>query len=882
MICEKCGAAMNDGASFCPKCGAKQTVRPAAEGNRIMGGADAADIAAQNVLVHSIWPDWEITDKIGEGSFGKVYRAKRDDLGSTVYSAVKIIKVPQNQSEAEFARSEIGLDDQSTTAYFKSIVDDCVNEIKTMESLKGTQNIVSIEDYKVIEDQVNFGWTIIIRMELLTSFVSFTKNRILNEQEVVKLGIDICNALEFCGKLNIMHRDIKPENIFISPFGIYKLGDFGIARKLERSSSGMSKKGTYNYMAPEIYCGSTSYDITSDIYSLGIMLYKLINNNRLPLVDPKSTSVTHQQMQEAFDLRQSGAPLPKPVNASDAFASVILTACAYDPRNRFPNATVMKQALLDVQNGRPVQFRPAPPQPNPGVDPDGTVIGVNSFDANATRFGSKANPPAKGFNPNPPQVPPAETLVPPKAPKKEKKKMSKAKKTLIVILVFLILGAAGTGAIMLSHYFSSEQKIVRALEKKDYDGALAVYNENYDDDAGKALINTLETRLNQIKDQYYNNEIEYEVANMEVSTIEKMNIADIADTLSSVKDDLAAMNASRTAFNTAQTMFEKADYPGAIENYKKVIEEDSNYETAKSQLSAAVENYRKTELEAAAAFVKDGSYAKAIAELENALKILPDDASLTEQITVYQSENSAHLKEDAIKTAAEYAEKEDYESAIGAIRSAMKDNDADAELTVLMKEYSEKYVAAVTAKVDELTAARNYGEAIAALEAALKVLPDNTALKEKLDTVKANQPALLSSLTPINGGWEWNEGTPTDPFENTYTNAVNYVIFSGNANSAGKEYYAEYRLYGKYKSISGELVPHTDIPEMGTSQISVYADDKLVYTSSAIGRKTDLIPFTADIAGADYVKIVVNCKDALSNGEDDNCLILMNVQLWTE
>ena len=64
------------------------------------------------------------------------------------------------------------------------------------------------------------------------------------KRQVIKLGMDLSKALEYCRKLKIIHRDIKPENIFVSRFGDFKLGDFGIARELERTMSGFSKKGT--------------------------------------------------------------------------------------------------------------------------------------------------------------------------------------------------------------------------------------------------------------------------------------------------------------------------------------------------------------------------------------------------------------------------------------------------------------------------------------------------------------------------------------------------------------------------------------------------------------------------------------------------------------
>lgn len=317
MVCRKCGAEMQKEDIFCQMCGAKNEpvvednsadVMPtvADDRNITISGPVIDDIRVYNDMLRQVWPDWTIVNKLGEGSFGKVYKAERNEMGSVFNSAIKIITIPQNDSEIETIRAEAGLDEQSTSSFFKALVDDCVNEIKMMESFKGTQNIVSVEDYKVVPHKDKVGWTIFIRMELLTSFIAYTKNKVMTEKDVIKLGIDICSALECCAKLNVMHRDIKPENIFVSPFGDYKLGDFGIARKLEKTTSGMSRKGTYNYMAPEIYGGNGQYDCKSDIYSLGIVLYKLLNNNRFPLVDARSNAVTYQQMQEAFDKRMAG------------------------------------------------------------------------------------------------------------------------------------------------------------------------------------------------------------------------------------------------------------------------------------------------------------------------------------------------------------------------------------------------------------------------------------------------------------------------------------------------------------------------------------------------------------------------------------------------
>ena len=297
-----------------------------------------------------IWPEWQVKGRpLGKGSFSVVYKAVRRDHGVESYAAIKVISIPTDPSEVDSLRSE-GLDMNAARTYLQQIVTDFVNEIQLMESLKGVQNIVSVEDYKVVEKTGEIGWDIYIRMELLTSFNAYICDKKLTEKEVIKLGCDICTALEICAKRNIIHRDIKPENIFINNFGDFKLGDFGIARKLENMTGGLSQKGTFNYMAPEV-AKSSKYDARVDIYSLGIVLYRLLNGNRLPFLDTKKQLLDPNEKKNAVDRRLRGEALPAPCDASPAMANLILRACAYDPNMRFTSATEMKQALMSVVNG---------------------------------------------------------------------------------------------------------------------------------------------------------------------------------------------------------------------------------------------------------------------------------------------------------------------------------------------------------------------------------------------------------------------------------------------------------------------------------------------------------------------------------------------------
>lgn len=299
--------------------------------------------------INQVWPEWNEDCVLGEGSFGKVYRAKRMEYGGrTFYSAIKVISVPKNQQEIKTARSQ-GMNDEAIYHYFRGLVDNLLNEITLMDNLKGAKNVVGIEDYKIIERQGEIGWDIFIRMELLTPFDSFISNPEFSQLDVIRLGVDICTALEVCEQNYIVHRDIKPDNIFISRFGEYKLGDFGIARKLEATQANLSRKGTLNYMAPEVY-KSEAYGSNVDIYSLGLVLYTLLNNNRIAFLPPYPQQITYSDNEEALSKRLSGVPLTPPCNASASLGATIVKACAYNPQERFQTATEFKNALIAEWN----------------------------------------------------------------------------------------------------------------------------------------------------------------------------------------------------------------------------------------------------------------------------------------------------------------------------------------------------------------------------------------------------------------------------------------------------------------------------------------------------------------------------------------------------
>ena len=290
-----------------------------------------------------VFGDWKIVNELGEGAYGKVFELEKSNFGIMAKSALKLIRIPKSVSEVREALSE-GMDEQSVTSYFKGIVEHFIKEIAIMSELKSHPNIVSCEDYAVQEHEGSIGWDILIRMELLTPMRDYMIQTPITEEKVRKLAIDLCEALVYCQNRGLIHRDIKPGNIFVDSMGRFKLGDFGVARTAEKTMGGLSKQGTESYMAPEVYY-VRPYGANVDIYSLGMVLYGLMNANRLPFWPLPPNFVGFADKMNALTMRMEGAELPRPLSGSDEFVEIILKACEHDPKKRYRTAGEMLAAL---------------------------------------------------------------------------------------------------------------------------------------------------------------------------------------------------------------------------------------------------------------------------------------------------------------------------------------------------------------------------------------------------------------------------------------------------------------------------------------------------------------------------------------------------------
>lgn len=313
-----------------------------------------------------LWENWYYEGYISSGASATVYKFKQDRFGKIVYSAVKVITVNID--------NEISIPNKKK--YMSDIRKRAESEIENMYLLKDCPNIVHCNNHAIKDVLDNNGEIIavdiLIQMDLYTCLVNhLSEHEQLSEREVIKLADNIGVALKYAHSNGIIHRDIKPSNIFLNAKGDYLLGDFGVSKRFETDCF-LTRTGTEPYIAPEIWKnnGTEAYSTSADIYSLGIVLYMLMNNNYLPLIDENSSVA---ETQKAIMDRILGANFLEPKNGCDEFKRVIMKACSYERTNRYSD---INDFVVDIKRiGKSFEENVSPWE----FFDDGTMI-INNFE----------------------------------------------------------------------------------------------------------------------------------------------------------------------------------------------------------------------------------------------------------------------------------------------------------------------------------------------------------------------------------------------------------------------------------------------------------------------------------------------------------------------
>ena len=274
---------------------------------------------------------YEIRSPLGKGGMGEVWKARDTRLGRDV--AIKTIP-------------DAFKDDQALMTRFE-------HEAKLLASLNHP-NICAIYDIVDHEDQP------FIVMELMKgrALRTILSAGPLRPEEVLRLGIQLADALDAAHAEGIIHRDIKPENIFVTERGQAKLLDFGLAKSIVAKSSaaqletlseagegltaGGNVVGTLSYMSPEQISGR-AVDARTDIFALGAVLYEMTTGKQA------FGGATAPLVYDAI-LNREPTPTHHNPNASPEMEQIIARAIEKDPELRHQRASDLRSDLEMLQS----------------------------------------------------------------------------------------------------------------------------------------------------------------------------------------------------------------------------------------------------------------------------------------------------------------------------------------------------------------------------------------------------------------------------------------------------------------------------------------------------------------------------------------------------
>ncbi|HTP67704.1 MAG TPA: serine/threonine-protein kinase [Dongiaceae bacterium] len=260
--------------------------------------------------------DYEILSILGMGGMGKVYKV-RNVIADRV-EAMKILLPDLNSNQ--------------------SLADRFLREIRLLATLNHP-NIAALRTAMTFQNQL------VMIMEFVEGETLANRlNRApLSTAETVSYADQILSALSYAHKQNIIHRDIKPANMMLTPVGVVKLMDFGIARSVSDGSltTTGTTLGSLNYMPPEQVRGEAA-DARSDIYSFGVSLYEMLTG-KLPFKGDSQYSLMTAHLHET-----PPAPIALRGDLPPALSEIIMMAIAKDPNNRFQSADAFRAALSSV------------------------------------------------------------------------------------------------------------------------------------------------------------------------------------------------------------------------------------------------------------------------------------------------------------------------------------------------------------------------------------------------------------------------------------------------------------------------------------------------------------------------------------------------------
>lgn len=440
---------------------------------------------------------------------------------------------------------------------------------------------------------------------------------------------------------------------------------------------------------------------------------------------------------------------------------------------------------------------------------------------------------------------------------RQKKPHSRKKVVLLIVCIVLALAVIGAGVFFVLRLLNPVSRVMSALESGDYTKALSIYEDKVEGDREKdsTLSEDVVAYLEKCQDDFLNERMSYEQFTGVINGIRSLALNKLSSKLDDAAEYADMLNQSRIAYQTAEDFYGKQDYGSAIGYYNQVNYQDTYYDDAQSKCAECITNYRQQVLDSADEQVANGDYTGALASLKSGLDILTDDPDLTAKYSSIETEQRNQAVQTALTHAKELYDGGDLKNAIKYLNTQLDAYD-DAALRQLYDSYMDELIAAVKVEADQAFQNGEYIDAVAVVNSYSDLIASSSAYDELIEYYYGFMPVPLSQLDPFSGSWEDEKSTASDCLGNRYTDAL---IGRGHWTSNGRGgTTVEYYIAQEYTSLSGMLAFYND---GGNSDyplhLEIYGDDRLIYTSPTITRKTESVDFNVSVVGVKYLKLCV-------------------------
>lgn len=259
---------------------------------------------------------------------------------------VKIISIPASQAQMDaLLLAGAYRDPADAMEYFHDIGEGVLKEAEFLKKLSKLDGFLPYEGWQMEPiTKHRLGYEVYLISSYKRSLDKYIRRNPVTHLEAVNLGLDLCNALSVCRDAGSLYADLKPSNIFLSDKKEYRIGDLGFISLDAMSYTALPKKYLSSYTPPELYDPMAPLNLTIDTYAVGMILYQLYNEGRLP-----------------FKGQAPEKQLPSPVNADYELAEIIMKAIHPDPAQRWTDPKDMGKALAAYMQKNAVNDVPITP-----------------------------------------------------------------------------------------------------------------------------------------------------------------------------------------------------------------------------------------------------------------------------------------------------------------------------------------------------------------------------------------------------------------------------------------------------------------------------------------------------------------------------------------